>query len=189
MRHVLKKQDRNDFESRIKRLDPAFAAMPKSAKEFRQPWEMEKSRRLKKTDKPIVMLGVGFALAVTALFAANNPETVQDLLIRSGWPGPFLGHAMNGISILIIGLIIFYIANMLRIVNPRATGRRNAVGLVVGAAVALGVSALDESHIQAGYQMAGLDGPVDIVAFAQEKGNRIAEIDWAGAVMVSSSPK
>ena len=189
MKRVLKKQDRNDFESRIKRLDPAFAALPKEARSERKPWEFGNAKRLSKTDKPIMMTAFGFGLAVTALYAANNPDTVQSLLLQSGWPAEFLSYGMNGISLLIIGLIIFYLANMLRVVNPRATGRGNAVGLVVGAVAAIGVTSMDPSYIEAGYAYAGIEGPGDIMAFAQTQGTRLAEIDWTSVMMVSSSPK
>jgi len=136
-----------------------------------------------------MMTGFGFALALAALFAANDPDTIQSLLLQSGWPADFLSYGMNGISLLIIGLIIFYLGNLLRIVNPRATGRGNAIGLVVGGVAAIGVTSMDPSYVEAGYAYAGIEGPNDIMAFAQTQGTRLAEIDWSNVMMVSSTPK
>ena len=188
MRQVQRKQDRNDFNARIQRLDPAFASIPIKEREDRKPWEMGK-KASRKYDNPVMMTIFGFGLAVTALFTANNPEAVQTLLIQSGWPVQFISYAMNGISILLIGLIVFYLANSVRIVNPRATGRRNAAGLVVGAIAALGVSTLDDSHLQAGLQYAGLERPSDILTIAQTHTAGLVNIDWTSVVPVSSSPK
>jgi hypothetical protein len=188
MRHVQRKQDRNDFNARIQRLDPAFARLPAKAREERQPWEMG-SRSSRKSNSPIMMTGLGFGLALTALFTANNPDTVQDLLVRSGWPVQFVHYAMNGITLIIVGLIVFYLANMIRIVNRRATGRGNAAGLVVGAVAAIGVSNMDPTHLETGLQYAGFESPADVLTFAQAKTSDIAKIDWTSVVMVSSSPK
>ena len=188
MRHVQRKQDRNDFNARIQRLDPAFARIPAKAREERQPWEMGR-RSLRKSSSPVMMTCIGFGVAVTALFSANNPDTVQAVLVRMGWPLEFIHYAMNGISLMIIGLIIFYLANVLRIVNPRATGRGNAAGLVVGAVAAIGVSNMEQTHLQTGLQYAGFESPADVLTFAQAKTSDIAKIDWTSVVMVSSSPK
>lgn len=188
MRRVLRKQDRNDFNSRIKRLDPAFAAMPATARVVRQPWELEKSAR-GAAEHPVMMSALGCGLALSAMYAADDPDSVRELLVWSGWPVQFLTYAMTGISILIIGLIIFYLASMIRIVNPRATGRRNAAGLVVGAIAAIGVMNLDPAHVEAGFQYAGLDGPGDLLILAQEQSVQLANVDWGSVVMVSSSAK
>lgn len=188
MRPVQRKQDRNDFNARIQRLDPAFARLPAKAREERQPWEMGR-RSSRKSNSPVMMTGLGFGIALTALFTANNPDTVQDLLVRSGWPLEFVHYAMNGITLFIVGLIVFYLANMLRVVNPRATGRGNAAGLVVGAVAAIGVSNMDPTHLETGLQYAGFESPADVLTFAQAKTSDIANIDWTSVVMVSSSPK
>lgn len=188
MKRVLKKQDRNDFISRIERLDPAFAAAPASARMDRKPWEMEKKSALK-SESPILMSILGFGLALVALLAAADFDMVQALLIQSGWPVQFIQYGMNGVSILIIGLVVFFLANILRILNPRATGRWNAAGLVVGAVAAIGISSLDDRHLQAGYDLAGIEGPGDILALAKTRGEQLASVDWASVVMVSSSPK
>lgn len=188
MKRVQRKQDRNDFNARIQRLDPAFARLPAKAREERLPWELG-TRSSRKSDSPVLMTGLGFALALTALFTANNPETVQALLVQSGWPVQFIHYAMNGLSLLIIGLILFYLANVIRIVNPRATGRWNAAGLVVGAVAAIGVTNMDQTHLQSGLQYAGFESPQDVLTFAQARTSDIANIDWTSVVMVSSSPK
>lgn len=188
MKHVQRKQDRNDFNARIQRLDPAFARLPAEAREERKPWEMG-SRSTRKSNSPVMMTSVGFGIALTALFTANNPDAVQDLLVRSGWPLEFVHYAMNGIALLIVGLIVFYLANMIRIVNPRATGRGNAAGLVVGAIAAIGVSNLDQTYLQTGLQYAGFASPAEALTFAQAKTSQIVNIDWTSVVMVSSSPK
>ena len=189
MKRILKKQDRNDFESRIKRLDPTFAALPREARSERKPWDVRNANRSVKKDHPILMTAFGFALAAVALFAANRPETVQSSLLAMGWPGDYLNYGMNAVSLSIIVLIIFYLGNLLRIINPRATGRGNAVGLVVGGVAAIGVTSMDPSYIDASYSYVGLEGPGDIMAFAQTQGVRLATIDWSDVMMVSSSPK
>lgn len=188
MKRVLKKQDRNDFNARIQRLDPAFAATPASVRDTRQPWEMGTASS-RKSSSPVMMTGLGFALALTALFSANNPETVQALLVRFGWPLQFVGYAMHGITALIFGLILFYLANVIRIVKPGVMGRGNAVGLVTGAIAAIAFSQMDERHLQSGLQYAGFDSPADVLTFAQAKTSDFANIDWTSVVAVSSSPK
>lgn len=188
MRHVQRKQDRNDFNARIKRLDPAFARTPAKTRDERQPWETG-GQSFRKSSRPVIMTGVGFGVALAALFSAANPETVQSLLVRWGWPLEFVHYAMNGITLAVIGLIVFYLANALRVMNPRATGRGNAAGLVVGAVAAIGVSSLDQSHLEVGLQYAGFDSPADAVSFAQAKTAEFASIDWTSVVTVSSSPK
>lgn len=188
MKRVQRKQDRNDFNARIQRLDPAFAKIPAKVRETRQPWEMGAASS-RKSSKPVMMTGLSFALALTALYTANNPETVQALLVRSGWPLQFVGYAMHGITALIVALILFYLANVIRIVKPGVMGRGNAVGLVTGAVAAIAFTNMDERHIQTGLQYAGFDSPADVLTFAQAKTSDIANIDWTSVVAVSSSPK
>jgi hypothetical protein len=188
MRRVQRKQDRNDFNARIQRLDPAFASTPVKARETSKPWVMG-TKRSNTSGSPVLMTGMGFALAVTALFAANNPETVQSILIQTGWPLQYLHIATNGISILLIGLILFYLANIIRIVNPRATGRRNAAGLVFGAIAAIGVTSLDTTHIDAGLKYAGIANTEEFLTIAQTQTAGLVNIDWTSVVTVSSSAK
>jgi hypothetical protein len=176
MRKVLRKQDRNDFNARIKRLDPAFAAIPPQMREDRKPWEMG-SRVSRGSGSPVLMSGLGFGLALAALFAANNPETVQAMLVRSGWPIQFIQYATHGITLLIL------------VFRPKATGRGNAAGLVVGAVAAIAVSNLDQTHLQNGLNYAGFNSTQDIMAFAQARTSDIANIDWTSVVPVSSSAK
>lgn len=187
MTRVLRKQDRNDFISRIERLDPAFASTPATARDERKPWEFGNASR--KSDSPILTGCIGFALAMGALFVANDPDRTQDLLLQSGWPAQFIGYGMNGVSILIIGLIIFYLVNLVRIINPRASGRWNAAGLVAGAIAAIGVSSVDPSHIDAGLQYAGIENTAELLTMAQARTASLTNVDWASVVMVSSSPK
>lgn len=187
MTRVLKKQDRNDFISRIERLDPAFASTPATARDERKPWEFGKPSH--RSDSPIMMAGFGFALALTALFVANNPDRTQELLLQSGWPAQFISYGMNGISILIVGLIIFYLVNAVRIINPRASGRWNAAGLVAGAVAAIGVTTVDPSYVDAGLQYAGIENTAELLTLAQARTAGLTNIDWASVVMVSSSPK
>ncbi|PWL36047.1 MAG: hypothetical protein DCO97_06280 [Marivita sp. XM-24bin2] len=185
---MFKKQDRNDFNARIKRLDPAFATTPAKERDDRKPWELGK-RAARGTTKPLRMTFLGFTAALISLYAANNPETVRDLLVRSGWPLQFVHYAMNGIALLMIGLLVFYLANVLRCINPRATDRGNAAGLVVGAIAAIGVNTLDQSHILSGLQYAGFESPGDVLTYAQARTSEIAKIDWTSVVAVSSSAK
>jgi len=185
MTRTVKKQDRNDFMRRLERLDPQFAATPAKVRDDRKPWETEKTG----SQSPIIMMMLGFGLAVLALFAANDPEMVEALLIQSGWPVQLISYGTNSVSLLIIGLVIFYLANLVRVVTPRATGRWNSGGLVIGAVAALAFTSLDPSHLQAGYDYVGIDGPADILTFARTRGSEIADIDWGSVVMVSSSPK
>ncbi|MCK0148693.1 hypothetical protein MWU54_01540 [Marivita sp. S6314] len=188
MKRTLRKQDRNDFLSRIERLDPKFAALPQEARVERKPWEVEKSG-LSKAEKPVLMTLLGFGLAIGALMAVNDPARVQTLLLTSGWPSQFLTYAMNGVSILVIGLAIFFLGNLFRIVNPRASGRWNAGGLVIGAIAAVGMFSLPDSYVQAGYEYAGFNNATEILDYAQERTLQLASIDWASVVMVSSSAK
>jgi hypothetical protein len=176
MRKVLRKQDRNDFNARIKRLEPAFAGIPPQMREDRKPWEMG-SRVSRGSGSPVLMSGLGFGLALAALFAANNPETVQAMLVRSGWPIQFIQYATHGITLLIL------------VFRPKATGRGNAAGLVVGAVAAIAVSNLDQTHLQNGLNYAGFNSTQDIMAFAQARTSDIANIDWTSVVPVSSSAK
>ena len=188
MTKVLRKQDRNDFDARIKRLDPAFAALPPQMREDRKPWEMG-NRTSRGPGSPVLMSGLGFGLALAALFAANNPETVQTMLVRSGWPIQFIHYATHGITLLILGLVVFYLANAVRVFRPKATGRGNAVGLVVGAVAAIAVSALDPIHLQTGLNYAGFNSTEDILAFAKARTSDFANVDWTSVVPVSSSAK
>lgn len=188
MTRTVKKQDRNDFMRRLERLDPQFAATPAKARDDRKPWETEKTGSLR-SQSPILMTLLGFGLAFLALFAANDPEMVEALLIQGGWPVQLISYGTNGVSLLIIGLVIFYLANLVRIVTPRAKGRLNSGGLVIGAVAALAFTSLDPSHLQAGYHYVGIEDPGNILTFAQARGSQIANIDWGSVVMVSSSPK
>lgn len=187
MKRVFRKQTRDDFARRIERLDPKYAKLKPEERIDRKPWEVEKHRL--KSDKPLKMSVLGFGLALVAILGANDPDMVRALFLRSGWPGNLLTYAMNGAAILVVGLAIFFLGNLLRIVNPRATGRGNAAGLVVGALGAVGVFSIPDAYIQTGFDMAGFRDANHVLSFAQEKSLILASIDWASVVPVSSTAK
>lgn len=188
MKRTFRKQTRDDFISRIERLDPNYAKLKPEERIERKPWEIGSHGR-RASESPIKMGVLGFGLALTALLGARDPDRVQALILQSGWPADFLSYAMNGAAILVIGLAIFFLGNMVRIVNPRATGRRNAAGMVVGALGAIGVFSIPETYLQTGLGMAGFRDVDHVMTFAQEKSLNLASIDWASVVMVSSAVK
>lgn len=188
MKRVFRKQTRDDFITRIERLDPAYAKLKPEQKIERKPWEVDRHDRVA-SDKPLKMTVFGFALALCALIGANDPLMVQALILKSGWPGEFLAHAMNGVSILAIGLVLFFVGNAIRIFNPNATGRGNARGLVVGGLAAIGCFLIPDPYIQTGFDLAGFRDADHVLSFAQEKSLELASIDWASVVMVSSAAK
>ena len=188
MKRTFRKQTQNDFMSRIERLDPQFAKQRPKAEEEHKPWELDKIRRYR-SESPIKMSLIGFVLAFCALLGVEDPEMVKSLLLQSGWPGEFLSHAMNGAMIGVVGLIIFFLGNMVRIVNPRATGRGNASGLVFGAIAAIGMINIPDPYIQSGFEIAGFQDVNHVFSYAQERTLQLASIDWASVVMVSSTAK
>jgi hypothetical protein len=78
---------------------------------------------------------------------------------------------------------------MVRIVNPRATGRGNASGLVFGAIAAIGMINIPDPYIQSGFEIAGFQDVNHVFSYAQERTLQLASIDWASVVMVSSTAK
>ena len=188
MLRKIKKQNRGDFDRRIKDLDPKFAALPKEAKVIRKPWEIEKTA-IAKAESPILMFLLGFVMAIAGLFAVRDPAAVRTFLLDSGWPAEFISYAMNGVSFLVIGLVLFFLITGMRIINRRATGRWNAAGLVVGAMAALGMYNMPETYLLAALQYAGFESADEIFDYAHERTLQFASIDWASVVMVSSVAK
>ena len=188
MRVKVRKQGRDDFTRRIQRLDPKFAATPAEARDDRKPWEVEKSM-LSKSERPLLMLLLGLVIACGAFFSIQNPDVIRDFLLNTGWPPQFLTYAMNGISILILGLGALLLGNVFRVLNPRATGRWNAGGLVAGAAAGIAMYNIPEGYVETGLNYAGFNNAGEIFDYAQERSYEIANIDWASLVMVSSAAK
>lgn len=188
MKRVFRKQTRDDFITRIERLDPNYAKLKPEQRIERKPWEVEKHRRLG-ANRPLKMSLIGFGVALAALIGANNPRMVQSLLLQTGWPVEYLAYAMNGLMILAIGLVVMLIGNALRVVNPNATGRGNAGGLLIGALAAVGCFNIPDPYIQTGFDLAGFRDADHVLSFAQEKTLELASIDWSSVVMVSSHGK
>lgn len=188
MRRAIRKQTRNDFERRVQRLDPRFAAMKPSARVEQKPWEPPRKTAFKK-ESPFLMTGLGMILAMSALFAITYPDAFRTLLLQSGWPAQFLGYAMNGAAIISVGLMFLLFGNVVRIFNPNATGRWNAGGLVVGGLAGVMAFNLPATYVEASYAMLGISSATDVLDFAQERTLQFANIDWASVVMVSSSAK
>ncbi|SHH23904.1 hypothetical protein [Marivita hallyeonensis] len=188
MRRTIRKQTQADFNDRIRRLDPKFAKAKPTQRMDVKPWEVEKKRR-ETSESPIMMTGLGCALVLSALYGLQNPDTVRDLLLQSGWPGEFLTYAMNGLTIMAFGLVFFFLGNMFRIFNPRATGRRNAAGLVVGAIAGVVLFNSPGSYVDSAYAAIGVESIGEIFAFAQQRGTELASVDWSSVKMVSSDGK
>lgn len=188
MKRTFRKQTRDDFIRRIERLDPDYARQSPEARDDRKPWEMDKLPRLKR-DTPVKMTLLGFGLAVAAFLGVEDPGLVQSLLLQSGWPAEFLSHAMNGAAFVLLFLVVALVGNIVRIFNPRATGRGNARGLVAGAFMAFGVLSIPEAYIQDGFELAGFENATHAFSFAQEKSLQLANIDWGSVVMVSSATR
>ena len=189
MGRTIRKQTRNDFDSRIRRLDPAFASKKPSERLERKPWEPHQAKSGFRSEKPIMMTGLGIALAMSALYAFYYPDNVAALLVRTGWPTDFLSYAMNGVAIFTIGFILFLFVNTLRIFNPRATGRWNAGGMVIGGLAGVALFSIPEPYVQAGYALLGFEDANDVLDYAQARTLRLASIDWASVVMVSSTAR
>lgn len=188
MKRTIRKQTQNDFNSRIQRLDPQFAALKPSERFDDKPWEPARQPGFKR-ENPIMMTLLGMALAVTALFAVTNPEAYQALLLRTGWPAQFLTYALNGASIISVGLVFLLLGNLFRIFNPKATGRWNAGGLVVGGLAGIAAFNIPGTVYDAGYALLGFESATDVLDYAQARTLELANVDWASVVMVSSSAK
>lgn len=188
MRRTIRKQTRNDFNSRIQRLDPQFAALKPSQRFESKPWEPAVASGFKR-ENPILMGLLGLSLAVLALFAVTNPDEYKSILLYSGWPAQFLTYAMNGTAIISIGFAILLLGNVFRIFNPNATGRWNAGGLVVGGVAGIIAFNLPGTYVDAAYAMLGFENGNEVLNYAQERTLQLANIDWASVVLVSSSAK
>jgi len=188
MKRTIRKQTQQDFFSRIERLDPAFAAKAPSERFDDKPWEHQKASRFK-GESPIMMAGLGTACALVALFGVDDPDMVREILLKTGWPAQFLTYAMNGAAILLFIMAVLLIGNVLRIFNPRATGRWNAGGLVAGALAGAIAFNMPSTYVQAAYEVAGFNNATEVLDFAQAKTLGFAGIDWASVVMVSSAAK
>ncbi|MFP7570718.1 hypothetical protein [Marivita sp. S2033] len=188
MKRKFTKQNRNDFLSRIERLDPAFAATPAKARSESKPWEVDKTG-LCKSQSPILMSILGFVLATGAAYALREPEAIEALLAGAGWPAQFLSYATYTVLFTVLGVVLYFVKNLFRIVNPRAPGRWNAGGLVFGAVAAIGLSSVPDTVYQAGFEFAGFESADDMFDFAHSHTSKLASIDWASVVMVSSTAK
>lgn len=188
MKRTIRKQTKNDFFSRIERLDPEFASKKPSERFDAKPWEVSKKPGIQ-SESPFMMMGLGLAVAMTVMFGWNNPDGLKELLLQWGWPAQFLTYAMNGAAILVFGLVLLFFGNVFRIFNPRATGRWNAAGLVVGSLAGLVAFNIPDPYVQAGYAFIGFENATDVLDYAQERTLSLASIDWASVVMVSSSAK
>lgn len=189
MARKIRKQTRVDFNTRIQRLDPAFATKTPAQRVEVKPWQGHQTTSGFRSESPFMMTGLGMALAIAALYAFHFPDEVSAWLVRTGWPTDFLSYATNGTIILTIGFVIFFLGNVVRIFNPRATGRWNAGGLVIGGLAALALFNLPDPYLQSGYALLGFEDANDVFNYAQARTQDFANIDWASVVMVSSSAK
>jgi len=188
MKRTIRKQTQNDFESRIKRLDPQFAALKPSERFDDKPWEPTVKPGFK-SENPVMMTLLAMVLAVSALFAVTNPEAYKALLLQTGWPAQFLTYALNGSSIVSVGLVILLLGNLYRVFNPNATGRWNAGGLVLGGLAGIAAFNVPGTYYDAGYALLGFESATDVLDYAQARTLDLANVDWASVVMVSSSAK
>lgn len=188
MKRTIRKQNRNDFESRIKRLDPQFAATRPCDRYDERPWEPARKSGFKR-ENPVMMTLLGLVLAVSALFAVTNPDAYKALLLQTGWPAQFLTYATNGASIVSVGLVVLLLGNVVRIFNPNATGRWNAGGLVLGGLAGILAFNVPGTYYDAGYALLGFENATDALDYAQARTLELASVDWASVVMVSSAAK
>ncbi|MCL3883589.1 hypothetical protein [Marivita sp. GX14005] len=187
MKRTFRKQNRDDFLTRIERLDPKFAATPTKTRLERKPWEVERTGA--GSQSPLLMLGTGFGLVGGAIFALRNPDRVLDALAAAGWPAQFLDYATYGMLFLLLCLAIFFAKTLFRLVKPRTPGKLNAGGLIAGAIAAIAFFSVPDTVYQAGYELAGFEDANDMFTYAQTHGQKLTKIDWASVVPVSSTAK
>ena len=139
MSRRIRKQTRGDFDTRVRRVDPFYAATGAS----RRPGTLVKCR--------LCWALLGFAWVTTAIAVAQRPDQLKASLAAGSLP-PEMQHAvMSGLAILLCLSAVGLAVHLVRAAFRRTRGAQTSRPILAG-----GLAALMVAHAPAGVVEASL---------------------------------
>lgn len=145
MARVLTKQTKQDFQNRVKRVDPQFHRMGEAA------YASDKTPRRRTVS---VLMGFGWVYLVTAI--ATNRDHIEASLRQGSLPATYHDHIFMGLTVLLAASCVLLCLHVFRYFFRSGNRSRNSGGILVGAMGALAVFYTPAHVWTAGYGM--MDG-------------------------------
>lgn len=188
MKRPYRKQTRNDFMSRLDRLDPAYVRGPTTKVKS---WEVDKTATGGTASiggGPIKLWIKGFCLALTTLFVAANPGKVQRIIAETGVPYELRFAALALVAAALTSAFVLFANHTARACFRKLPQSDRSMALAVGALLGVMAFQLPQDVWQTGYDY--VEERSSSVYYAALSGNTgIAPIDWGSSILVSSLPK
>lgn len=145
MARVLTKQTRNDFQNRVKRIDPQFHRMGEAA------YASDKAPRRRTVS---VLMGFGWVYLVAAI--GTNRDHIATSLEQGSLPAAYHDHVFMGLTVLLAASCVLLCMHVVRYFLKSGNRSRNSGGILVGAMGALAVFYAPTDVWTAGFGM--MDG-------------------------------
>ena len=170
--YTFRKMTQQDFQARVKRIDPEYYSHGEVKKTFSSP------------ARPFMSLIMGFGWAYVVISVARNRSHIEHSLLQGNLPAEyhdfifFILAALLAVSAVMLGIHLFRF-----LMSRRAsTGKRNSGGLLVGALAAGALVYTPASVFDAGLGMIDQNSRSLIMAASSN-----VNVDFASVSFVSSN--
>ncbi|MDO6587876.1 hypothetical protein Q4543_20390 [Salipiger sp. 1_MG-2023] len=173
-KHAFRKMTQDDFQARIKRVDPCY---------------VQASRRPEATtppapSRPFVSLLLGFGWAFVCLSVARNRDSIETSLLRGKLDTQYHDYIFYGLAALLAISAVMLAMHLLRYLFActRGATKGNSGGLLFGAMLAAGFVYTPDSVFEAAFGLLDTNSRSLIVAAADKM-----PVDLGNIAFVSSS--
>lgn len=124
--YTFRKQTQQDFQQRVKRIDPHYHAHGSAKRTAQRP------------SRPVLSLLLGFGWATLLVTVARNRSQIEDSLLQGTLPAQYHDYVFYMLAGLLAISAVLLAGHLVRFIVPRGArhGRRNSGGLLAGAVAA-----------------------------------------------------
>ncbi|MFZ5963861.1 hypothetical protein ACOXXX_12985 [Thalassococcus sp. BH17M4-6] len=177
-KYAFRKQTRGDFESRLKRLDPAFA---------------DGTGLRSKTDatqrRPGLSMLAGFGWFYVVILIANRKDQIRDSLSQGTLPADYHDMIIIGLGAVLAVSGVMLLLHLFRVLTGSGNKRSNSKGLLTGATAAFALIYTPPSVVDTAIGMLDSNSRSILMAAHSTVTSSVPGVDWNNVTLVSSLGK
>ncbi|MGR3272486.1 hypothetical protein [Thalassococcus profundi] len=174
-KYAFRKQTRSDFDSRLKRLDPAFS------KHGHKAYQKDTT-----PERPILCALAGFGWFYLVIGIARNKAYIQDSLLQGSLAPQHQDLVVSGLGALLAVSGVMILLHLVRFFLKSGPRRTNSRNLLMGATAALALVYTPPSVFQAGLGMMDENSRSLILAAHSTVKSSVPGVDWDKVALVTS---